>query len=286
LKNQYENQEIALHTILGLAHHIDPKNKRLRKKPSFFKTLNAIYIMQIANEKRGRFDNFPDKETLRKNAKISRSLVTKFVTSPWIKDFCVVIRRPNGPNKRFNSNLYRLHEPVYQWFRLMYRSGMMRGMHVDYTQWLADFTKRVNNWLLPLVEEGHTIADIYTRFVNKLSTKKSSKVAAVKPLKVAGINPPGESMKHSGYQDTESLPLSVTQDFHLAAETLISRFSLREGDVNMVMNSFRLRDIRGTIRLRMSYEERGFVAKSPIKAFMHCMKEYIKSKNVSKMPNY
>src|SRR5579864_6607239 len=130
-----ENAESQLYLLEFLADFKDPRNQRQRLKTSHFKTLNAIYLFTRHNEKKGRQFHYPSKELLSDMAKIDRSLVTEFITSDEIGIFCEVERQ------KFISNRYKLKEWVYEWFRLFYRSGMMKGMHENYDRWLADFKK-------------------------------------------------------------------------------------------------------------------------------------------------
>lgn len=267
-----ENQEIQIHLIECLAGFKDPKNERQRLKSSHFKTLNAIYLLIRHNEKKGRQTHYPGKELISDVAKIDRSLVTEFITSKEVELFCEVKR------SAFRSNEYKLKEWVYQWFRLFYRSGMMRGMQDNYNRWLLDFKKRLNRWLIPLIQSGKQIREIYESVVNKLSTINPLKVAARNPLKVAAIHASGGPMKPTGSEDIESFnpfTLPSLMDVVNFSQEMLNRFHLKEGDINSIINSFRLIDIKRGIMIRRSWENNGFKSFSPVRSMIGAIKKAI-----------
>lgn len=267
--------ESQLYLFEFLSSFSDMKNVRKRIKPSFFKTLNAIYLITRMNEEKGREFHYPGKELISEFAKVDRSKVTEFITSPEIEIFCDVKR------SAFCSNHYFLKEWVYQWFRLFYRSGMMKGMQENYDQWMKDFQKRLKKWLVPLVQAGKTIRDIYESVVNKLSTKKFLKVAATNPLKGAAIKSNEVLIKPMGSEDIEvatPFPIPAIFEYSSAAQELVNRFSLREADANTIMKSFTLLDIKGGLMIRRIWDRNGIKPVSPVKTMIGAIKQAIKNK--------
>lgn len=271
-----KNPESQLHLLDLISVSINPLGKRKRIKKSSFKILNAIFLWQKRDLELGRNFHFPCKETIATKAKVSRKTVTDFINSEDFKIFCDVYRSP------FRSNQYRLKEWVFDWFRLFWRSGMMKHFHTKYEWWKNDFHKRLHKWLIAQVQEGRTCAEILYAVMNKLSTKKSPKVAAAKPLKVAGTDASQVSHIPSGSKlDGFALP-SIASLFSVA-DTLSSRFHLQDGDLNMVINSFSLSDLKGGLIIRETYEKRGHKPYSPIASFIHCIQKHRLDKKIGKI---
>lgn len=220
-----QNEEIQINLLDLLAEFKDQKNRRQRAKSSPFKVLNAIYLITIYNEKKGRQLHYPGKEYIADRAKIDRSLVTKVVTSIDFELYCDVKRAP------FRSNEYKLKEWVFQWFRLFYRSGMMKGLQQNYKRWLQDFQKRLRRWLIPALHAGNSLKDIYDAFVNKLSTRNPLKVAAVESLKVAAMNPAGGSTNPYGLKTNTELSDYTVLEFNELHGKMKNRLFLNEGDI-------------------------------------------------------
>lgn len=101
---------------------------------------------------------------------------------------------------------------------------MLRGIMQDFEKWRKIFLKRLNKWLLPLLEKGHTLKDL---LVNKLSTEKPLKGAHHIPLKGAGIKPT-ENIKPTGFKTNIVLAAPVRE----AQETWQALDRLHIGEVD------------------------------------------------------
>lgn len=265
-----ESSESQLYLFEFLSAFKDHKNIRKRLKTSFFKTLNAIYLITITNERKGREFHYPSKEWIADFAKIDRSMVTEFITSEEVEIFCEVKR------SAFCSNHYFLKDWVYQWFRLFYRSGMMKGLHENYQRWLEDFHKRIKKWLIPLVQAGKKIKEIYESVVNKLSTRKSLKTADDNSLKTAGTKSYEVLTKPMGSEDIEIPPpfsLSSILEMTNFSFEMVNRFFLKEADVNSITKYFNLMEIKSGIILRRQWERNGIKSISPVKTMIGAIKK-------------
>lgn len=121
------------------------------------------------------------KKRIKNTGHISRKAVTKFITGEGLVFF--------KKTRRFQAtNIYKMHEWVIDVFRFFEKKGMMKGIMEDYDKWREVFLRRLNKWLLPLLEKGNTLKHI---LMNKICTKPKLKGAYPNPLKGASIKPSG-----------------------------------------------------------------------------------------------
>jgi hypothetical protein len=276
-----KNPESQLHIFEFLAEFKNPKNQRKRLKTTPFKTLQAIFQIIQTNINKKRSEHYPSKDLIADVAGICRKEVTEFITSEEIAIFCDVQRHYDTKRKRFESNRYKLKEWVFQWFRLFWRSGMMKHFRKRYDWWLSDFKKRINKWLVPLVQKGHSIKQIYESVVNNLSTEIRLKGAAAKGLKGAGIKPSGIHEAYGTKTNIEQSTNPLVKEILETVDLLGNRFSLRDGDIRWVTNYLNLNEIRGGITIQDQRLKNGMIPDSPIRAFMSAIKEYKKNKRVA-----
>lgn len=263
-----ENTEQQLHILEFLSSFSNPVNKRKRVKKSPFKILNAIYLFTKHNEQKGRQYHYPSFDTIKQMAKCGRRQVSEFINSPEIDLFCDVLR------DTFTSHRYVLKDWVYQWFRLFWRSGMMKNIYTKWKWWHDDFVKRIHKWLIPQVHLGYSIRTIYERFLNRLSTTNSLKGNATNPLKGNTIKPSGISIKPLGIKSNieGSLHPAIKELLNIE-RTLRDRFHLKEGDINRLINSFSLRRLKPACKLNELWIKRGMQIQSPIKVFQTCLNQ-------------
>jgi hypothetical protein len=270
-----ENPQIQLFQLLGLALFTNPDNVRAKTSKTYFKVLNAIYLFTKTNLENGLTEHFPCKETLAKKAKCSRSQITRFITSTVCKEFCDIHREYDPETKRYKANRYYLKDWVFDLFRLFWRSGMMKHFQTKYDWWIFTFKKRIYSWLIPLLDAGKTVNQIFAGFVNKLSTENPPKRAAANPLKRADNIPMGNTYTYGTRinRRDEVLNLPSLQAFTFLGNQMITRFGLREGDVNSIMNSFRLIDLKRGYKIHNQRVNSGFVPKSPVAAFISAIEQ-------------
>lgn len=273
-----KNPESQLYLLEFLANFKDPKNIRQRLKTTPFKVLQAIYHITKHNLNRNRPDTYPSKEYIAQVAGCGRRQVTDFINSPDCEIFCEVRREYDLVNKRFCANHYVLKDWVFDWFRLFWRSGMMRNFRNRYDYWLADFTKRVKKWLVPLVNLGKSVKEIYEGVVNKLSTKNLLKGAAGKCLKGADTTYTRTNNDYVSLsnRESETLPLPSVKEFTFLANQVLPRFHLKEADINSVMKSFSLNDIKSGIRIHEHRVKNGFKPNSPVAGIISAITEHRK----------
>ena len=164
------------------------------------------------------------------------------------------------------TNIYKLHEWVIECFEFFEKKGMMHGIMQDFEKWRKCFLKRLDKWLLPLLEKGLPLRDI---LMNKLSTRKPLKGADPKPLKGAGIKP---SESHEAFQGSKSnteshIPFSELKE---VGDTLV-RLSLKEGDIRMLLRCYSLNWLKRACKLMNEWRLRGMEFKSPVRVFQTCL---------------
>lgn len=215
--------ETQLHFLEILAEHKDFTKKKPRKATTLFKTLNAIYLFTIHNEKRGIQNHFPGMNLLAKIAGCCRKSVWEFVNSSEIVIFCDVKK------ERFASHTYQLKDWVIQWFRLFYRFGFMKHFLTDWDRWLKTFKKRLKAKIFPWVQEGWSIKRIYEGLLNKFSTKKTLKSYTDNPLKSYTIK--SSSYHEANTRDkTKHEPPVFGQEFEKVGG-LMASFGFQNGDI-------------------------------------------------------
>jgi len=222
------NLEIQLYQFLGLANFVNPNNIRQKISNTPFKVLQAIYLIARTNHSKGREETYPCKETIAKVAGCGRRKVTEFINSPACSEFCEVIREYDHVNKRFRPNRYILKDWVIQLFMLFWRSGMMKNFKTNFEKWRSEFKKRIYKWLIPLVQKGKTLKEIWNGVMNKLSTKRGLIGAAGNGLIGAGINPTGNKALRENEYTEDPIQKSIGQTVGI----LRDRFHLREGDIH------------------------------------------------------
>jgi hypothetical protein len=147
---------------------------------------------------------------------------------------------------------------------------MMKNYLKKFDWWYNDFSKRMKKWLIPLVQEGLSVRDIYARLMNRFSTEKSLKLHSRKSLKLHTIKPSGIHEDFVYKSNTEPA-LPYVQGLLDLGSHLKGRFSLREGDVNMLMKSFSLNHHKRATNLYELWLKRGISPQSPIRLYQTCL---------------
>lgn len=274
-------QETSLYLLECLADSmVNPNGKRARKKKTPFRIINSIYLFtKRMTEKGNSREIFPGKALLAKMSGCSISEVTKFITSKEIDLFCEVKR------EKFKSNTYILKEWVFCFFRLFWRSGMMKEYNKDYDRWIGDFKKRIRKWLVPLLQSGVTMQEIWQSVLNKLSTRNPVKKATTTPLKEPLLSPT-EYMKPLGSKlnsedGISQLPFFV--DSLRLANEMKNRFSMREADINTILRGFSLSDVKGGFGVHIQRLQGGLKPKSQVATMIHAIQTYRQNKPSSRI---
>lgn len=266
-----ENTLENLFLVEFLADYKDPNNKRKRRKTTPFRILNAIYLFVKRNSEKGNEFTFLSKDLIAKIAKVGRASVTEFITSEYFSLFCSVRRRKRGDGKN-DSNVYFLKDWVFQWFRLFWRAGMMKGLHDNYSTWFLSFKKRLAKWLVPLIEGGCTIRQIYEGVVNKLSTKNLLKVAAAKSLKAAAIKPLGDSLNLKS-QEADFFSFEEEERRARSLDSQLLSFNLTSSQVCWLKDKYYLKEITDAVIIRQQWEDNNFAPQRPLAAFLAAIKK-------------
>lgn len=232
------------------------KSQRKRYRPTEFKTLNAMYQL---NKNVGRtWEIFAcGKKTIGKTAqKIGRKAITRFICGEGLVFF--------KKTPRFKTtNIYELEKWVVDVFRFFEKKGMMQGIVQDFHKWRRNFLKRLENWLLPLLEKGHSLKDV---LMNKLSTKRPLKGADPNPLKGAGIKPSGCEAFQGSKSNIEFLSPSI-QTFIQTQQELYGRFKLREGDIHIFMNCYDLNHHQRAMTMGRVWLSNGLQPENPVRIY-------------------
>jgi hypothetical protein len=273
MKDISQTEEFRVNFIESLVAPCIPsagKQKRARSAPTKIKSLYHLFQLNknIKNKKWSK--NFQGKTAISEKALVSKRHFSDFVNSSDF-NFLGKVKHRGG-----TTNEYELEPWVVDMFSFFEKKGMMQNFRQDFDKWKRTFLKRINHWLLPLLRKGHTLSQI---LMNRLSTKQNLKGVDPKHLKGVGIKPkaspsrvPYEALQ--GSRTKQSVPsIPAFQEFCELSETLSTRFLIKDGDLNMLMNSYSLKQIKGGIRMRESYRLQGFMARSPIASFIHCIEK-------------
>ncbi len=170
----------------------NPKRKRISFTPILI--LYQMYLLQ-KNVHRGVWkDIHTMKETIAEYSGVSRTSITNFFNSREVDLFIGIARYSKRENGRFSVNHYWLKPGIFEAMAFLERKGFFKGIKTDLMKWRIYFDKRLESWLIPLLEKGLDFRKILKGEVNILSTKNKAKLAAVEPAKLAGTTlPPEES---------------------------------------------------------------------------------------------
>jgi hypothetical protein len=242
--------------------------------PVKIKSIYHLFQLSKKVDRKEFTDISQGKELICEKGKFGRTQFTKFINSPDFQLFGKVIHRNNGVEDL--TNLYELHDWVKSIFRFFEKVGMMQGFRNEFERWRCRIKRRLRKWLLPLLEAGKTFSQILEnrKLVNKLSTKTVSKPTdptLSKPTAIKHTSYMGSIKPSRESKSKQELP--AIRGFCQIAETLSVRFSIRDGDLNMIMNSFSLKEIKSGLRMRENWKANGFQAKSEIGAFLACMRK-------------
>jgi hypothetical protein len=233
------------------------EEKRDRTRYSIMKILYQLHLLG-KNVKNGKWRAiYPREETLASWAGISPWTVSKYINSHQFSVFGKVEQKP------YISNRYELHNWVTEWFNVFERLGMMRGFKTDPKKWLKRFKKRIDSAILPLVSKGLTAKEV----MNQLLTKRPSKSHTVPPSKSHTTTFPTTL---SGYRSKIEAPPNdpILKNHEKMCEQLRNRFRIDNGDINFMMRSFSLNELRGAYNVADLWLSRGMEVKSPVKMFM------------------
>lgn len=261
-----ESEEFQVNFIESL---VDPhvpfsgKCERSRVSPTKIKAIYHLYQL-TKNIQSGKWTSIYQGITrISKGALVSKRHLSQFVNNPDFDFFGSVEHRPG------TTNIYRLNSWVLDLFSFFEKKGLMKHFRTDFKRWRVFFLRRINSWLIPLLQKKVTLREI---LMNKISTTKNLKGNDLKFLKGNGIKPSGANKALQGsISNTERLTIPASKDFDEIAQTLSLRFSLKEGDLNMVMNSFTLNHHKSALVVREKFRLNGIEARSPIRLYQHCL---------------
>lgn len=189
-----------------------PKRKRISFTPLWI--VYQIHLYQ-KNVDRGKWkDIHTMKETIAANAGISRTSVTNFFNSKIIgSDLFVGIARYLKRTKgKFQSNRYWLKEGIAEALHFLERKGFFKNFKSDPVKWRKGFEARLESWLIPLLEKGLTLEQIFKGELSIRSQLSTAKLSVVEPPKLAYTTlPPEESFTTHRHLDN---PVAIA-DFEI-----------------------------------------------------------------------
>jgi hypothetical protein len=260
-------EQIYLIKFLLESPHKFTGDKRPRSRNVAFKILYQLHLLQ-KNVDRGKWCCvYPSTETIAKWADVSQRSVIYFINSTAATCFFKVRR---GINK---SNKYFLNPWVHEMFELLERIGIMKNIKLNFETWKKTFFKRIENALIPEFHKGLSVNEV----MNKLSTKVKVKLH---PKKAAKLHPTTLSgnTTHSGFrynsEEKQTQLYPALNDAINAAGLLGSRFKLQNGDINWLLKTQKLNDLKGGIRVADEWLKNGLLPQSPIRVMMSAIKKH------------
>ncbi len=256
-------QQVDEISVLGIS--FDKKNKR-HFAPSRIKILYHLYNMGKTNAQ-----VFPEAETIAKEAGCSGETVSRFVNSEEFKKYGFKVWRC------FTSNEYRLHPWVIECFKSLEKLGFMRHFRADFNRWRKLWTFRMPKFYCSKLLNISTWSQVFNIQIRrtKLSTKYFDG-CGIEKGHGCGTTRSSSSYKELRKKKTVFSPPPFIKDLEQAVTELSTCFSIQDGDLNMIMNNYCLRDIKGGIIIRRSWK--GFTPSSPIAAYISCVNRYKKGK--------
>jgi len=261
-------EQVEIISLLGLT--VDRKY-RYHYGSSKIKILYHLY-----NFGKGNKEIFPECETIAKAVGLSAETVSRFVNSEEFKKFGFKIWRP------FTSNLYKLHPWLIECFKSLEKLGFMKHFRADFEKWRRLWKYRMPKFIQNKLLNISTWAQVFEIQIRrtKLRTNYFDRCGIETPLR-CGTTRSSSSYEGSLKKNPE-FP-SCVQNTLMAAQELKNRFQILDGDVNWLINSFGLNDIKGGLRIRETWEKQGIIPNSPIKVFMTAISEHRKNKNGRKL---
>lgn len=246
--------------------HIPTTQKQLRSRSSPTKIKALYHLYQLdKNVKNGKWSsNYQGKTRIAKDAKISKKHFSEFVNSGDFKLFGSIQHRPG------TSNIYRLQNWIILFFDFLERKGMMKFFRKNFDLWKRNFMNRFHKWLLPLLNSGYSLNQI---LMNKVVNKKSLKGDGYDGLKGDAIKPSG-SMKPSGSKSNTEFSVPAYQEFVFVGEQM-SRFGLREGDINSLLKRYSLNRLKKASYLMHEWKNTGMEFRSPVRIYQTCLNKTV-----------
>lgn len=284
--------EDQLHLLLALKNFFVFDGERRKVRHSYFKILYALYIFTKRCFQRGDKEVFPTIKTLSQMTGCGKTSISEFINCKFFKNFGHVYQRrlPNGKN---SSNCYVLSKWVCWWFNFFEKHGYMKGFKTDYEKWSKSFENRLRKGLLKRALEHDNFREFCSqllnsnyieqkRLMNNLSTKKSLKTDAVKPLIPDAIKPKGffyKSSKEGFRRTSKENPHSLLPKMEKTERILIDEFKIGEIDVHFLMNNTRPSSLQIAINNFRSHTSTGWKPRSNVAYFTSLLSKKPHEKN-------
>lgn len=201
-----------------------------------------------------------------KSVKVCSKTVYRFINGPQFHLFGKKVKRA------YDSNAYILHPWVIECFQNLEKLGFMKFFTEDFKRWHNLWNLQIPRFIVNKLMNISTWADLNEK-KRKLSTKSRDRC----PTK-EGIDVPLQGSKISLQGSLEDGIREAMNPFSMQHEKMVDalekEFGMREGDIYYVTNYLGLRDLKGGINILRQRVQKGWKIESPIKSFMHSVKEF------------
>lgn len=240
---------------------------RYKKHKSRIKILYSIFLLH-KNAKNKKFKSlFPSKNLIADVANVSVRSVGEFINADVFSAFC--LKRKNG----FTSNEYFLAQWVIDVFLLLQKRGVFKHIQNDFEKFFKCYQLFFDKCIIKMVLDGSKLEDV----LNNLSTKRKRILPGVKPRILPTIKPFRYGIKPSvSKSNSEGLDVPAVKDFYHISQTLVGRFQIKEGDVNLILRRYNLNHHSQACKLMDLYRLRGMKFNSPIRVYQSCLKKTTK----------
>lgn len=206
------------------------------------------------------------KQAASKSVKVSEKTIFRFVNSELFQKFGKKVRR------NYTSNEYILEPWVIECFENLEKFGFMKFFATDFKKWHRLWNLRILKFAKDKLMNISTWSDLSAK-KPKLSTKSEDRCP-----RGVGIDVPLLGSKISLQGSLEDVIREAKNPFSAKHEeitnALYQEFGMRHGDLHYVTNYLGLRDMQGGVNILRQRVQKGWKVESPIKSFMHCVKEF------------
>lgn len=256
----------TLEEKIYLILHLGEVNILGKRNKIRYSQIKILYQMHLygKNIRNGKWkEAFPSVATIAKHTKLSKDTIESFICHPSFSTFGEKV------NRKGTSNKYRLRKWVVDLFDFFERFGFMKRFQTNFFGWRQTFVKRIKNGVIPLVQQNLTLQQV----MNKLSTRIPLKSVRSNPLKSVTTTPSGSTTPLGSKSNNERSAIPSVQTFGQLAESLRTRFLIRDGDVNMVMGRYSLNHHKKAMGLMDLWKSRGMQPDSPIQVYQACLNQ-------------
>lgn len=255
-------EQLELIFALGISYE---KNYTARRHfaPSHIKILYNLYQYS-----KRHVSIYPGakKQASAKSVDVCERTVFRFVNSKEFEQFGQKIRRD------YTSNAYELHGWVIECFQNLEKLGFMKFFATNFKKWHKLWMLQVPRFIVNKLLNILTWEDLSMK-KRKLSTNQGDRCPRGR-----GIDVPLQGASLSSQGSLEDGIREAMNPFSAKHEEMVDalekEFGILAGDIHYITNNLGLRDMQGGINIFRQRVQKGWKVNSPIKCFMHSVKEF------------